>query len=198
MKKIYPLLSGLMAIAIVITFTQCTGGKKEAAADAGVPAKAGNYSIAFVNVDTLLTQYELWKNLNNEMMRKEENIKATLNEKARDLRADYDDFQRKLQNNAYATQSRAEEEQNRIMKKKNELDQLQDRLTSDLMLERQKNDSIVRDSIKFFIEEYNKTKKYDLIISRVGDNLLFANEALNITKEVVDGLNVRYKATVKK
>ena len=92
----------------------------------------------------------------------------------------------------------AEEEQNRIMKKKNELDQLQDRLTSDLMLERQKNDSIVRDSIKFFIEEYNKTKKYDLIISRVGDNLLFANEALNITKEVVDGLNARYKATVKK
>ena len=43
------------------------------------------------------------------------------------------------------------------------------------------------------MKEYNATHGYDIILSRMGENILFANEALNITKEVIDGLNNRYK-----
>ena len=52
----------------------------------------------------------------------------------------------------------------------------------------------MRDSIQAFLKVYNKTKKYDYIFSRQGDNILLANKKFDITKEVVAGLNKRYKA----
>ena len=107
---------------------------------------------------------------------------------------DIDDFQQKLENNVYATQKRAEEEQNRILKKRESYERLSERLASELAAESQKNNVILRDSINSYLKEYNATQGYDLIISRVGDNLLYANEALDITKEVIKGLNDRYKA----
>ena len=51
--------------------------------------------------------------------------------------------------------------------------------------------------MKGTVKMFNKEKGYDLIISRVGDNLLYANEALDITKEVIEGLNKRYQASEK-
>ena len=126
------------------------------------------------------------------MLRKEENMRMTLSEKAKDIQADIEDFQRKLENNVYATQRRAEEEQNRIIKRREDYEKLSERLAAELATESQKNNIILRDSINSFLNEYNKEMGYDLIISRVGDNLLYANQALDITKEFISGLNKRY------
>ena len=52
----------------------------------------------------------------------------------------------------------------------------------------------MRDSIQAFLRVYNKTKQFDYILSRSGDNILMANTKLDITDEVVRGLNKRYKA----
>ena len=55
-----------------------------------------------------------------------------------------------------------------------------------------------RDSINAFLKEYNKTHGYSLIFSNTGfDNLLYADSAFNITKEIVDGLNARYSPVKK-
>ena len=51
----------------------------------------------------------------------------------------------------------------------------------------------MRDSIQSFLVQYNKDKKFDYIISKAGDNILLANKKLDITDEVVKGLNKRYK-----
>ena len=49
-----------------------------------------------------------------------------------------------------------------------------------------------------FLKEYNKTRGYSLIFSNTGfDNLLYADSAYNITKEIVDGLNARYSSAKK-
>ena len=56
----------------------------------------------------------------------------------------------------------------------------------------------MRDSITNFIKEYNATKGYDFILTRVGDEILYANEAYDITEEIVEGLNQRYKGTTGK
>ena len=48
------------------------------------------------------------------------------------------------------------------------------------------------------LKEYNKTRGYSLIFSNTGfDNLLYADSAFNITKEIVDGLNARYSSAKK-
>jgi outer membrane protein len=43
-----------------------------------------------------------------------------------------------------------------------------------------------------YIQEYNSDKKYDFILTKMGGNMLYTNEALDITKEVVEGLNAKY------
>lgn len=183
------------AIAAMLVFTQCNNEQPQAQK----PIQVGcdgvkGIKIAFVDIDSLLNNYEFSITINKEMLRKEENMRLTLSEKARDLQQDIDEFQRKLENNVFATQARAEEEQNRILKKRESYERLSERLASELAAESQKNNVILRDSINSYLKEYNATQGYDLIISRVGDNLLYANEALDITKEVINGLNDRYKA----
>ena len=95
--------------------------KAQQSANTTQPSVPGETTIVYVRNDSLLTNYTLFKELSEEMLKKEENARATLNEQQRDLEQDAMDFQRKLQNNAFATQQRAEEENARLMKKQGEL-----------------------------------------------------------------------------
>lgn len=192
MKNFKNLKLFAVAFAAMLTFTQCNQENTPAPASPAVCEGVKGIKIAFVDIDSLLSSYELSITINKEMLRKEENMRMTLSEKAKDIQADIEDFQRKLENNVYATQRRAEEEQNRIIKRREDYEKLSERLAAELATESQKNNIILRDSINSFLNEYNKEMGYDLIISRVGDNLLYANQALDITKEVISGLNKRY------
>ena len=196
MKRTNGFRIALFAFATMLFFTQCAKQQSaeqstgDAAATTAVAEKS--IKIAFVDIDSLLSKYEFSIILNKEMLRKEEDMRMKLSEKAKTLQADYDDFQRKLQNNVYATRERAEEEQARILKQKDALEKLEQRLIGELSAESQKNNITLHDSINSFLKAYNAEKKFDLILSRVGDNILFANDALNITEEVINGLNARY------
>ena len=133
------------------------------------------------------------------MIQKEENIRTTLNEKAKELEKEMREFQRKLENNGFASRERAEQENLRLAQKQRDLQQLQEKLANDLQTENQKNSLQLRDSINSFLKIYNKDKGYSLIISNTGfDNLLYADQAFNITSEIVDGLNARYNPQTKK
>lgn len=192
MTKIF---SGVIAVAAIFLFVQCTGKKGESTATNTPEDKAGNCTlkIAYVEIDTLLTKYNYWNDLNEMMVKKEENIRATLNEKGRELESEAKEFQRKLENNAFATRERAEQENARLVKKQQDLQELQNRLTNELAAENQKNSLQLRDSINSFLKIYNKEKGYSLILSNTGfDNLLYADPAYNITNEIVEGLNKRY------
>ena len=89
MKKAKNILKGLLALAIVFLFTQCTENKNTTPAPAA-PAAGGSVEgmkIAYVEIDSLLTKYRFWNDLNELMIQKEENIRTTLNEKAKALDA---------------------------------------------------------------------------------------------------------------
>lgn len=194
MKSIKNIICTLCATLTVLTFTQCYNAPQQnpivtqVICDS-IPA----LKIAYVDIDTLLTSYKLWIELNEDMIRKEENVRATLNEKAKNLQADYEDFERKLNNNAFVSRERAEAEQNRILKKREELEALQERLSNELMVENNKNSVLFRDSINAYIQDYNKIHRYNIILSRIGDNLLYVDNGMNITQDIINGLNARYE-----
>ena len=195
------ILNGLMALALVLMFTQCADNKSNGSTN-NVPAAVSgpaNMKIAYVEIDSLLTKYRFWNDLNEMMIKKEENIRTTLNEKAKDLDSEMREFQRKLENNGFASRERAEQENLRISQKQRDLQQLQEKLSNELQAENQKNSLQLRDSINSFLKIYNKDKGYSLIISNTGfDNLLYADPAFNITNEIVEGLNARYVPASKK
>lgn len=201
MKKMKNILKGFAAVAMALMFAQCTDNKAASTAEKAVPAtvNTGTMKIAYVEIDSLLTKYRYWNELNELMIQKEENIRTTLNEKAKELDQEMREFQRKLENNGFVSRERAEQENLRLVQKQRDLQQLQEKLAGDLQTENQKNSLQLRDSINAFLKIYNKDKGYDLIISNTGfDNLLYANDAYNITQEIVDGLNARYNPQTKK
>ena len=195
MKSIKVIAISLCTVATTLTFTQCTNVPQQAPVVTQVVCDSTpQLKIAYVDIDTLLTNSNLWIELNEEMIRKEENVRATLNEKARKLQAEYEEFERKLNNNAFVTRERAEAEQNRILKQREDLEILQERLTNELAIENNKNSLLFRDSINAYVRDYNKVHGYNIILSRLGDNILYIDNAMNITQEIIEGLNARHKA----
>ena len=77
------IFNGILALTVILLFAQCNNKKGEPET-ANVPeGKTGTCTlkIAYVEIDTLLTKYNYWNDLNEMMMKKEENIRATLNQK---------------------------------------------------------------------------------------------------------------------
>lgn len=195
MKRKNFILNGLSALAMMVAFTQCNGNDAASTTAGNSTPAATNGSglkIAYVEIDSLLSNYNLCKDLNETMIKKQENVEVTLKEKMKSLDNEVRDFERKYQNHVF-TPERAQQEQNRLLKKRQDLEALHQRLMGELQQESDKNNIQLRDSINAYLKEYNKTKGYNLIINNAGsNNLLYADPALNITQEVIDGLNKRY------
>ena len=195
MKRLNYLVNGVVAVMVIFMFAQCTGNSGRSAPTGATGEASGttNMKIAFVEIDTLLLKYNFWNDVNEEMIKREENVRATLTQKGRELEKEAQEFQRKYETNAFVSPERAQQEYARINKKQQDLQTLQSRLTDELAKEQNKNNMILRDSINSFLKEYNKTKGYGMIISKTGfDNLLYADPVYNITQEIIDGLNARY------
>ncbi len=194
MKKKNLIANGFFALAAIAVFTQCDNNKGTTANTGNVTPVEGvsDIKIAYVEIDSLLTQYDFCKDLNETMMRKQENVNATLNEKMKALDSEVREYERKYNNHVF-TPERAQQEQTRLLKMRQDLEAQHQRLMAELQQESDKNNMQLRDSINSFLKEYNKAKGYSLILSNTGaDNLLYADPALNITKEIIEGLNKRY------
>ena len=201
MKNFKFILNGFMALAFGLMFAQCAGNNNAASTSAPAADATGssNMKIAFVEIDSLLTKYNFWNDLSEQMIKKEENSRTLLNEKGKKLEKEAAEFQRKYENNGFVSPERAQQEYQRIQKQQQDLAELQQKLANELAAENQKNSLELRDSINSFLKVYNQTKGYDLIISNTAfDNLLYGNPAYNITDEIVEGLNARYNPSVKK
>ncbi len=142
----------------------------------------------------MLLNYTFAKNANEALISKQENSRATLNSRARTLQTEMDEFNRKLENNAFLSRERAEDAQKSILKKQQELQQLEGNLSNQLMEQQEKMTNQLRDTINAFFKEYNRNGKYEMIISNTAnDNVLYSKEAYDITDDVIKQLNARVK-----
>jgi outer membrane protein len=80
------------------------------------------------------------------------------------------------------------------VKKQQELQELEAKLTEDIMLENQKLNMQLADTLNNFLKEFNADGRYHVILSNSAkDNVLMAAEQYDITTEVIDALNARCK-----
>jgi outer membrane protein len=153
--------------------------------------------IAYVEVDSLMTQYNFAKDYSVTLQKKSNNARNTLNQKGSALQAAMANFQQKLNNNGFQSREQAASQQAAIQRQQNDLQELQARLENELASETAKFNEALRDSLQNFLKAYNQDKKYDLILSKAGDNILMADKKYDITQDVINGLNKRYKPTAK-
>lgn len=151
----------------------------------------GGIKIAYIEVDSLMTQFEFAKERSKELEKKSLNARNTLNQKGNQLQAAANNFQQKLQNNGFTSREQAEGVQAALQRQQSDLATLQARLENELAAEQQKFLQALQDSLDNFLAIYNKDKKYDMIINKSA--ILYSDKKYDITQEVINGLNKRYK-----
>ena len=191
--------TGILAASTMLLMASCIAETKEAetVAEETIKEAPEGIKIAFVEVDSLMTQYQFCIDFAEVLNKKGENIQTTLANKAKALQNGVTNFKNKIQTNEFTSQEQAEREQAALMKQEQDLQTLQQRLASEFDAEQVKYNLEMRDSIQSFLKEYNKNKKYDFVLSKAGDNILMANPQFDITNEVIAGLNKRYKSNIK-
>lgn len=197
----------LFCAALALVFASCN--QKEGAAKQATQQpqqvdfkieQGSRMPIAVVNLDTLLNNYDLALEANETLMKKQEDVRLDLSQRARSLQNEMVEFQKKLENQAFLSRERAENEQRRLMRKEQELQELEQNKSQELMLEQQNLSMQMSDSINNVINAINADGKYHLIISTsaLNNNVLFRADEYDITYEVLDVLNERYNKSQKK
>lgn len=191
MKKTFTLM--ILAVAFVATSCVNNNGKNGFSGAHSSADSLVQGGIAYVNTDTFLLNYKYAQKLTDELMSKSETSRSDFNQQYRVLQQDAMEFQRKVQNNGFLSMERAQKEQDRLQQKQQELQELNDRLTNELMQKQAEVNAELRDTLTKFLDEYS-IGRYSLILSNnLGDNVLYSAPGVDITKEVVDLLNARYK-----
>ena len=151
----------------------------------------GGLRIAYVEIDTLTAQYEFAKQKSLELEKKGTNARNTIQSKTQQLERNAQAFQQKLQSNGFTSREQAENAQAALQREQNNIMALQQRLEAELANEQQKFLQAFQDSLDNFLADYNKDKKYDMIVNKAA--VLFADKRFDITADVVNGMNKRYK-----
>jgi len=195
-KKIFGTLAMAAVAAMMVSCNNASPKMDEKPAEAGEVSNNG-LKIAYVEVDSLMTQYNFAKDYSVTLEKKSNNARNTLTQKSNQLQAAVNNFQQKLNNNGFQSREQAASVQAAIERQQRDLGELQARLEGELASETQKFNVALRDSLNNFLRDYNQDKQYDMILSKAGDNILYANKHYDITQDVINGLNKRYKPAAK-
>ncbi|MCH5178372.1 MAG: OmpH family outer membrane protein [Prevotellaceae bacterium] len=196
MKKLF-LMAAIVAGCAVMT-ASCDNKEKSVNVERkNVGAKEKSVKIAYVELDSLMAKYQYYLDCSELLEKKRNSISTTINNKALALQKAMADFQEKVQT-GNITQEQATKTQADLVKKQNQLQSLQDNLADEFAKEQENYNKALHDSIDNFLASYNKTAGYTYILSRSNDNILLAAPACDITDEVINGLNKRYKGAEEK
>ncbi|MBQ3129499.1 MAG: OmpH family outer membrane protein [Bacteroidaceae bacterium] len=185
-----------LVMSIALGLASCNNNKETGNTETAETAEteATGLRIAYVELDSLMSQYQLYKDYEEVLTRKGTDIQNTLAQKQRKLESSATAMQRKYENNGFQTRDELERAQQSLQQQEMELQQLAAKLNNEFNEEQARINQEARDSIQAFLKIYNQTKKYDYVMIKAGDNLLIANPKYNITKDIVTGLNKRYNA----
>lgn len=193
MKKIDFLVAILVALSIVATSCNGSSNDKKASESATGAQTAKGVTIAFVDLDSLMAHYQYYLDCSQLLEKKSASINATLNNKGIALQKEMAEFQDKIQKKNI-TEEQAVKIQTSLQNKQAQIQTLQQNLTEEFQKEQAKYNEALHDSVDNFLKSYNKTAGYTFILARSNDNILLADPKCDITKDVIAGLNKRYKA----
>ena len=185
----------LLAIAVVMASCNKQPGKMDDDSAANSENGSNGLRIAYVNVDSLVNQYEYAKVMSDSLDKMSANATKRLSDMDKSLEQSYNRFQRKLQNNEFTSEQQAKTAAAAFETERNNRVALEARLSNELMQKQAEFTKTLHDSVDNFLNDYNKDKKYDMIL-RTGvanEVILYADKKFDITEDVINGLNKRYK-----
>ncbi len=193
MKNLSLILNGILAVAVIYLYVLhfSGNGSAETAQSSGSSVSGGMPKIAYVNSDTLLQNYDFFKDKRAELEEKAQKLQADYENRAKGLQGEITAFQRNA-GTMTMNQARALEED--LMKKQQNLMQYQQNLSNQLMQDEAKVQEELYDKVAEFLEEYGTDENFKVVLTYTKNSgVLYADDSLDITKTVVENLNQRYK-----
>ena len=206
MKKAPLIFNILLAVAVIVLyylhFSSVKSSGELLAADSLALAKPRVMSpteikaskIVYINSDILNEKYEFVKDLTAAAQSKQARLQSTYEGKAQKFQQDYAELQEKA-SQGLLSENQATTAQNDLIKRKEELDKMELQLQG-LMEEIQKSNEEVRKNVVDYVTEYNKAGQYNYILTYTdspGGFLILANDSLDITNDILNGLNAQYR-----
>jgi len=198
MKNISIILNVVLFVGLGLLYFlhfSSNSAKSDAVSTSAVGVSSSELKVVFVNVDSILLNYTLAKELNEVLISKQANMKGNLEKQASTFENDAKIFQDKVQKGGFLNQQRAEEAQQDLMARQQDLQKLEYDYTQQLSMEQQKMNAQLFDSVSNYIKVYNTPEKYQLVLGHsLTSNILYGSQQLDITNDILIGLNKRYPA----
>lgn len=201
MKSLSLVLNVVLALAVVALFVlHFTGigtpGKKPGASALQAGMSDGN-SIYFVQIDSVIGNFDMAKDLADQLETKFNSSDATLKAKQSTYEKEVGDYQYKAQR-GLITRTEAQGIEQGLYQKQQDLVQLQQQLSAEINEEQVVMNRKVIDAIMEYMKENSTQFNYKYVLgTSFGGNILYANDSLDITKAIILGLNEKYAADKK-
>ena len=182
----------VLSLAVAVLFFLHFSGKPSDSASADGNVVAGKRTV-YVQVDSLLKNYEFFKDTRKELENKNFQLENELTTKGRSLQNEVQFFQQRAQT---MTPEQARSTEAQLMKKQQDLMAYRDQSAQALGQEEAKKNEELYKNIRAYIEKYNKDNQFEYVLGySLGGGILFANPSLDVTQKILDGLNKEYKST---
>ena len=198
MKNTSLILSIISLVAVVafgiVSLTK--GGKTADQAEGqAVEAVACEGAIVYIDLDRILMEYDMANDLRSVVETKVQNIQAEVNRRGTKLEKDVKAFQEKMEK-GLMTRSVAEVQSQKLQQQEQEFNVYAAQKQQEIQEEQVVMMNQLGDAIKTFLDRYNEEKQYAMILTNQGGAPVIAGDAaLNITDDVLAGLNEEYIKT---
>jgi outer membrane protein len=196
MKNLPIIFSSLALVGVAILFGMNLKSNKKSRPEVitikdstGKEVIIAGARIAFVDIDTLESNYDYFKKRKVEFENRQKSIDAELEKMANTLQNEYAGLQKKAQD-GLMSQAEGEAAQQRLMAKQQELELKRQNLGAKYLKDQDVFNKEIHDNLHKYIEQYNEEKGYDYILSYSKDgSILYANKGLDVTQDIIDGMN---------
>ena len=192
MKNLSLILNAILILAVgylyIAEFTD-NDDADDAVNSSGM--SASDLSIAYVNSDTLLSKYSYYEEVSKTLEEKGQKLQQEYTRRAEGLQKQIEDYQRTMTNMTIA-QARAVEED--LGNKRQNLMQYQESINQQLYQEQAKITQDLYEKVAAFLKTYGEDHGLQVVLTYTpGSGVWYANEELNITDQVVEGLNTEHE-----
>jgi outer membrane protein len=158
----------------------------------GKTVNTGTMKVGYVNTDSLAAQYELIKDVQDEIVAEQMKMEGEYQSMVQSLQKDYNDAQ---QGAAGLSQEALAILQQKLAQKEQEVMMQKNRMENQLMQMEQERTANYLDKVQGFIADYAKSNGYDMIYGYNGlNNLLYIDKGYDLTRPIIDELNEQYRS----
>ncbi len=185
-------------MALVVAVVACNKTETKSSGSTAISTEKTNLTgtIVYVNSDSLLNNYEYFKEIKSKFEGKSKTAEADLKDKGAAFQREVAAYQQGAKD--MSADQRAQTEQ-RLARKQQELQTYQQNAGAALQNEEAAENEKLYDKVAEYLKKHAKDKGYKMVLtySKGNSAILFADESLDVTKEVIAGLNEAYKGEKK-